>query len=83
MTVTRITLSFRHPFILTALDREQPPGIYNVDIDEQLIDGLTFVAMRRVGATFYSPAGTDHSSCRYAVPMSMPELNAIVAQGSV
>ena len=80
--MSRVTLELRHPFSLAAFDEEQPAGIYIADVEEQRIEGLTFLATRRVGATLYSPAGSDQTNCRYAVPMSLTELDAITAQSS-
>ena len=81
--MSRVTLELSHPINLAALDQEQPAkGAYVVDVDEQAIEGLTFLATRRVGATLYSPAGSDQTNCRYAVPISLTELDAITAQSS-
>lgn len=46
--VTRTTVHFAHPFTLPAVEGEQPPGIYAVETTEMPIDGLSFVAYRRV-----------------------------------
>jgi hypothetical protein len=46
-----VDLIFRHPFTLKGLDGPAPPGTYRVDIEEEQIDGLSFVAYRRL-ATF-------------------------------
>ena len=80
--MSRVTLELSHPINLAAFDQEQPAGTYVVDVDEQAIEGLTFLATRRVGATLYSPAGSDQANCRYTVPMSLTELDAIMAQSS-
>ncbi len=41
----------RHPFVLKGLERTPPPGTYRVEIEEEPIEGLSFLAYRRV-ATF-------------------------------
>lgn len=79
--MSRLTLELSHPFNLAAFDQEQPAGAYVIDVNEQAIEGLTFLATRRVGATLYSPAGTDQANCRYAVPISLTELDTITAEG--
>ena len=79
MPTTRTTIAFAHPFHIAGLDAGQPAGRYVVDVDEEPIDGLTFMARRRVGAILYVPAGSDPSSCRYAVPMTIGELDAAIA----
>jgi hypothetical protein len=35
-------------FMLTGFDRAQPPGAYVVETDEQLLDTVTRVALRRI-----------------------------------
>jgi hypothetical protein len=80
--MSRVTLELSHPINLAAFDQEQPAGIYVVDVDEQAIEGLTFLATRRVGATLYSPAGSDQTNCRYAVPMSLAEMDTLTTQNS-
>ena len=42
------TVVFKHPFLLTGVDRVLPPGGYRVVTDEELIEGLSFSAYRRV-----------------------------------
>ena len=48
-TTTNVT--FRHAFALKDLERPIPPGTYRVDVEEDPIDGLSFLAYRRL-ATF-------------------------------
>jgi hypothetical protein len=45
---TRKTITFRRPFYLNATGAIQPSGRYAVDTDEELIDGPSFLADRRV-----------------------------------
>lgn len=47
---------FRHPFRLEGVDRELPPGDYPVVTDEELIQGLSFPAYRRVSTVMMVPA---------------------------
>jgi hypothetical protein len=44
-------VTFRHAFVLKGLERALPPGTYRVDVEEEPIDGLSFLAYRRL-ATF-------------------------------
>jgi len=55
MRTTRESITFDHPFSLMAVDKVQPAGTYAVDIDEELIEGLSFLAYRRVATTIYLP----------------------------
>jgi hypothetical protein len=51
MRTTRQTFTFNQPFSLSVLDEVQPAGTYSVDVDEELIEGLSFLASRRVATT--------------------------------
>ena len=51
MRTTSESITFRHCFLLKGLDKTQLPGTYEVEIEEERIDGLSFLAYRRV-ATF-------------------------------
>ena len=41
-------MTFTHAFLLKGVDRTLPPGDYPVITDEELIEGLSFSAYRRV-----------------------------------
>ena len=42
---------FRRPFRLRGWSEAQPAGTYVVEIEEELIEGLSFAAFRRVSTT--------------------------------
>jgi hypothetical protein len=44
----RETVTFKHPFRLRGVDRLLPAGSYEVITDEEMIEGLSFAAFRRV-----------------------------------
>jgi hypothetical protein len=57
----RTTLVFRRPFVLQGLDRPQPAGTYDIETEEELVEGLSFPAYRRVSTTMtprMQPPGT-------------------------
>ena len=58
MTVrtTKTTVTFAHPFVLGDLDEVLPPGSYVVENDEELLEGLSFHAYRRVLTLIHLPA---------------------------
>jgi len=58
MTVrtTRRTISFLRPFYLKGVDRVLPPRDYDVVTDEELIEGLSVSAYRRVSTAIFVPA---------------------------
>jgi hypothetical protein len=47
----RTTIVFRRPFLLKSLDRPQPAGTYDIETEEELLEGLSFPAYRRVSTT--------------------------------
>jgi hypothetical protein len=48
---THRTVTFTRPFRLGGIDGVMAPGKYEVDIDEEQIEGLTMVAWRRVATS--------------------------------
>jgi hypothetical protein len=76
MRTTRESITFDHPFSLTAVDKLQPAGTYAVDIDEELIEGLSFLAYRRVATTIYLPLVQDNHGSVQAIRVDPQELAA-------
>ena len=52
----RCTLTFKRPFTLKGIARELPGGNYELVTDEELIEGLSFSAYRRVSSWIMTPA---------------------------
>ena len=46
------TVVFTHDFRIEGIDRTLPPGAYDVVTDEEEIEGLSFLAYRRVATSF-------------------------------
>jgi hypothetical protein len=44
----RETVTFQHPFRIKGIDRSLPAGAYKVITNEEMIEGLSFAAYRRV-----------------------------------
>jgi hypothetical protein len=57
----RETVSFRHPFRIRGVDRVLPAGSYQVITDEEMIEGLSFAAFRRVATMIEVPAETGRA----------------------
>lgn len=49
---TRHTLTFSKPFAIDGVEGQQPAGTYQVECDEEAIDGISFVAYRRIATRF-------------------------------
>ncbi len=53
--VARETVTFATPFFVEELGSEQPAGTYKVEIVEELIEGLSFLAYRVVSTSIVLP----------------------------
>ena len=51
----RETVTFARPFRLRGVDEPQPAGAYTVETDEEPIEGLSFMAYRRVATVIFLP----------------------------
>jgi len=76
MRRTRQTFTFDQPFSLSVIDEMQPAGTYKVDIDEEPIEGLSFLAYRRVATTIYLPLPHGGAGSVQAVRVEPGELAA-------
>jgi hypothetical protein len=63
----RETVTFRHPFRIRGIDRLLPPGSYEVITDEEMIEGLSFPAFRRVATLITVPAATPNAMERVSI----------------
>jgi hypothetical protein len=52
----RETVTFKHPFRIRGVDRLLPAGAYEVITDEEMIEGLSFAAFRRIATMIVVPA---------------------------
>jgi hypothetical protein len=53
---TKKTVTFLHPFTFRDFDELLPPGTYEVETDEELLEGLSFHAYRRTLTLIHLPA---------------------------
>jgi hypothetical protein len=63
---------FRRPFRLKGSATPEPAGTYTVETEEELIEGLSFSAWRRVSTTLTRQAAG--SATTQALPVSPQEL---------
>jgi hypothetical protein len=71
----RETIHFRHPFWIKGIDRLLPSGGYEVVTDEELIEGLSFPAFRRVTTMIMVPAAPPHQTSTEMISISSVELS--------
>ena len=80
---TKKTVTFKRPFNLSGFDGEQPAGAYSVETDEELVEGVSFPAYRRMATmmqleTDARPAG----GIRQVAVINPKELEAALAVDS-
>jgi hypothetical protein len=56
------TVTFKHPFHIRGIERLLAAGAYEVITDEEMIEGLSFAAYRRVATMIMVPAGVPLGS---------------------
>lgn len=74
---SRTTHSIAHfeaPFALGGMEGKLPAGDYDIDHDEELVDGMSWLAWRRVATFIHVPARTVKSSTSQLVAIDHDEL---------
>src|SRR6266851_833253 len=71
------TVVFSNPFLLKGVDRILPAGDYRVVTDEELIEGLSFPAYRRVATMIFLPAQSHRASSIEMVTIDPLDLQAV------
>ncbi|KAB2943492.1 MAG: hypothetical protein K8F92_13945 [Hyphomicrobium sp.] len=77
--LTNATVTFAHPFSLRGVQGTFPPGVYSVVVTEEQLDGLSFVAYRRVRTTIELPSTNSASLSRQLVEVVPADLEAALA----
>jgi hypothetical protein len=70
----RETVTFKHPFRLRGVDRLLPAGAYEVITDEEMIEGLSFAAFRRVATMIMVPAAASRGSTMEMISIGSVDL---------
>ena len=60
---TRTSVTFTAPFALKGIGEILPPGSYEVETDEQSVEGQSHTALRRVATLFYVPTPSGMRVC--------------------
>ena len=58
---TEVTVRFTHPFTIEGVGRELPAGDYRVLTEEEPIEGLSFLAYRRISTSIVVPLTMQRS----------------------
>jgi hypothetical protein len=77
---TSKTITFKRPFALKGLDDALPAGDYIVDTDEDLIQGISFNAYRRVSTIIYLPDISGNPLLSRSLTIDPNELDAALKQ---
>jgi hypothetical protein len=73
---TEKTITFLHPFSLSALDGVQPAGDYRVVVDEEEVEGLSFLVYRRTATMLHTPSAGSRSGRHQVFLVNPSELEA-------
>jgi hypothetical protein len=71
----RETVTFKHPFRIRGIDRLLPAGAYEVITDEEMIEGLSFAAFRRVATMIVLPAAASHGLATEMISIGSVDLS--------
>lgn len=73
---TRTVASFKESFSLRGVEGIQPPGDYNVYFEDELIQGLSRAAYRRVATMLQTPSASSPQDQSRLVSISATDLDA-------
>jgi hypothetical protein len=69
-------VTFAQPFTIGAQTETLPAGAYNVTVDEELIEGLSFAAYHRISTILEVPAIGTASAIKQYLHVSADDLDA-------
>lgn len=80
LRTTSRTITFRQPFSLVGLDDIQPAGTYTIQTDEEPLEGLSFLAYRRVATVIFLLLGRGGPGSFQAISITPEALDAAQAR---
>lgn len=78
--ITTRTVRFKQPFTLKNVEGEHPAGTYEIEIDEELLPGVSFPVYRRIEARITIPFNAMGTSGHQTVPVALEDLDAALAR---
>ena len=75
MRSRREIITFKNPFRIKGVDRLLSAGAYEVITDEEMIEGLSFAAFRRVATMIMVPAAAPRSSTMEMISIGSVDLS--------
>lgn len=76
----RTIVSFKKPFSLPGIEGVQPAGDYIIETDDELIEGISRLAYRRVATLLHLPSTSSSKYTRQLVPVRQQDLDAVLQQ---
>lgn len=70
------TVTFRRPFSLGELEEKQPAGAYIVETDEELLEGISFLAYRQIATLIHLHAKPGRPGVVQTLYIDPKELDA-------
>ncbi len=70
------TVTFRRPFVLGGFDEVLPAGAYRVETDEELLEGISFPAYRRILSLIHLRPEPGHPGLVQTLTIDPNELDA-------
>ena len=70
------TVIFRRPFVLGGFDEVLPAGAYSVETDEELLEGISFPAYRRILTLIHLHGKPGHPGLTQTLTIDPNELDA-------
>jgi hypothetical protein len=80
--ITRTSVEFQHAFRLPGVEGQQPAGHYNVLTTEEQIDGLSFIAYRRLSTTIALGGTIAGMRAEQVTPIDPEDLSDALAKDS-
>jgi hypothetical protein len=77
---TSRTVRFTRPFVLPGVEGENPPGTYEIEVEEAPLPGLSFPVYRRVEARITVPFNAMGAVGHQTVPVTLEALEAALAR---
>jgi hypothetical protein len=77
-SLTNVT--FGRPFVLGGFDEKFPEGIYTVETDEELLEGISFLAYRRISTLIHLKPDPRYPGRMRTLAIDPKELDAALAR---
>jgi hypothetical protein len=78
--LTHKSVTFAHPFSLNGVEGTFPPGTYAIEVTEEQLEGLSYVAYRRLTTTIELPGSNTALISRQLVEIQPADLEAALAR---